>query len=91
MKSSEVSSQDGFVLREQNRLKHLAPSGSSMEFVGNIVKVEGNIVNIGVVILSFASKSDDANSSSYGAGITSIKHCVHPYLWYAGYGIVPSV
>ena len=26
----------------------------------------------GVVILSFASKSDDANSSSYGAGITSI-------------------
>ena len=27
---------------------------------------------IGVVILSFASKSDDANSSSYGAGITSI-------------------
>jgi len=28
--------------------------------------------SLGVVILSFASKSDDANSSSYGAGITSI-------------------
>ena len=27
---------------------------------------------VGVVILSFASKSDDASSSSYGAGITSI-------------------
>jgi len=37
---------DGFVLREQNRLNYLAPSGASMEFVGDIVKFEGNIVNI---------------------------------------------
>ncbi len=32
----------------------------------------GTVDRVGVVILSFASKSDDANGSSYGTGITSI-------------------